>query len=202
MDCADEELRHVIEISHSTLAVYRQNALPAEVDLRDIVHGSLELLRTRALERGIRLTTHADGLTAIKATVEAYGGEVRQVVINLVRNAIEASASGGEVRIFIQAAVDEGLGSDGYHLIVEDDGCGIASDFLPMLFRPSTSTKPNGTGIGLWIVRQIIEKHGGTIRVESQTIAPTGSRFIVWMPRLFASGTLETQMRGAQAVAS
>jgi signal transduction histidine kinase len=123
--------------------------------------------------------------------VEAHGGELRQVVINLVRNAIEASSESGEVRVSVQPAVDVALASNGYQLTVEDRGSGIPAEFLPNLFRPSSSTKQNGNGIGLWIVRQIVEKHGGAISVETSTIAPTGTKFIVWLPLLFASGSLE-----------
>jgi signal transduction histidine kinase len=200
LDSADKELKHVIEIAHSTLAVYRDTIAPAEVDLEDVVHDSLDLLRMNAIDRSITLTAEVEE----DPVIEAYGGEVRQVVINLVRNAIEASKRGGEVRVSVRQAMDDSIASKGYLLIVEDDGSGISADFLPNLFRPSTSTKENGNGIGLWIVRQIIEKHGGTIAVESSTHAPSGTKFTVWLPLLFASGTLQgaaMPLGGAEAVA-
>ena len=175
------------EIAHSTLALYRETATPAAVDLKQTVESSLELLAKRAKDNGIRLSTEFLG----PLIIEAYGGGVRQIVINLVRNAIEASEQNGTVRVCVRPVTDEVLKTDGYHIIVKDSGCGIPESSLPDLFRPFLSTKENGNGIGLWIVKQIVEKHGGAITVQSRTTLPSGTEFTVWLPAIAAPGMLQ-----------
>jgi two-component system sensor histidine kinase HydH len=105
--------------------------------------------------------------------VRADGARLKQVVLNLVLNAVNATDTGGDIRL--AATPDAG----GVALRVSDTGCGIAEADLPRIFDENFSTKRGG-GLGLPIARRIVEAHGGAIRVEST--AGRGTTFTVWLP--------------------
>jgi signal transduction histidine kinase len=130
----------------------------------------VELLRPEAEVASISLSTHApNGPVRLELDDE----KIRQVLINLVRNAIEASAPGGRIEVTARpnGAVAE--------LVVEDDGPGMPS-YAP-IFEPFFTTKEQGTGLGLAIVHRIVMDHGGHVSVESK---PGQTRFLVTLPRL------------------
>jgi PAS domain S-box-containing protein len=142
---------------------------PAAVDigalLADIVE--VNLLGSSARERVT--IEQASGLPAVRADA----GRLKQVVLNLVLNAVNATEHGG--RIQLSAKMEGG----GVALRVADTGHGIAESDLPRIFDESFSTRRGG-GLGLPISRRIVEQHGGTIRVESRPGA--GTTFTVWLP--------------------
>ena len=106
--------------------------------------------------------------------LRADAARLKQVVLNLLLNAIAATEAGG--RIELRAASD----GAGVSLVVHDTGSGIAASDLPRIFDESFTTRPSGDGLGLPIARRIIEEHGGKVEVQS---APTdGTTFTVWLP--------------------
>ena len=111
--------------------------------------------------------------------VYAFPMETRQVLLNLVRNACEATTHrGGQVRITMQGKADS------VNIQVADEGAGISPSIIPSLFQFGVSTKgDHGNGMGLWAVRKIISRHGGTIEVESKLGG--GTRFTIIWPRQF-----------------
>lgn len=116
-------------------------------------------------------------------TVIADGNQLRQVLINLLNNAAEATSPGGSIEIGgnLEKRSRKGIRSTQVAVItVSDSGCGIPQESAKHLFEPFWTTKNNGTGLGLAISYRIIEEHGGTIRVES---SPTGgSSFTILLP--------------------
>jgi two-component system, NtrC family, sensor kinase len=93
--------------------------------------------------------------------------QLRQVLSNLVVNAKDSMAEGGVLRIRSRMHTD-GL-SEWIHIVIADSGCGIAREMLKTMFEPFVTTKgERGTGLGLWIVKGIIENHGGKLRVHSK----------------------------------
>jgi two-component system sensor histidine kinase HydH len=97
-------------------------------------------------------------------TLMVDGDRLLQVLVNLVRNAVEASQTGGEVEI----GWDEEEGQEGMQrLWVRDHGIGIAPEHLEHLFEPFYSTKSGGTGLGLYVSHSVVEQHGGKLQVES-----------------------------------
>ena len=170
---ASEETTRVIELARSTLSFFRQSAKPEMVDLANVVDSVRFLLAPVIRRAGIVLETSLDG----DVTVEAFPGEVRQVLLNLVRNACEAtSRSGGKVRVELKGR------PQGVEIVVADEGLGIAPEMLPKLFQFGNSTKGEaGNGMGLWTVQHIVTRHGGTVHVESAL--ERGTRFMVWWPR-------------------
>jgi signal transduction histidine kinase len=134
-------------------------------------------------------------LSAKQITVERdYGecpsfqgspGELKQVIANLISNAADAVAVHGTVKVVISAAPATGL-----QLRIEDDGPGIANGNLHRIFEPFFTTKEDvGTGLGLWVAKEIVERHGGTIHADSgRPGALAGAVFTVSIP-LAASET-------------
>lgn len=170
---AAEEVRRIGTIARSTLSFFRQDQRPETTDLRASAESVHFLLDPLLRQRGIELMIQSEG----DCKVHAYSMEVRQVLLNLVRNACEATKHrGAKVRIAVEGRRDDVL------VIVEDQGAGIAPEALPNLFQFGVTTKgDSGNGMGLWAVKKLVTRHGGTIEVQS-TLGK-GSQFTVRWPR-------------------
>lgn len=124
--------------------------------------------------RGVTLEViHADGV----APALLDWGQIRQAVLNLVRNAAEAVHARGGGHVWIRT-LGEG---DQVLIVVDDDGPGIPPELRERIFDPFVSTKDGGTGLGLALTHQIIRDHGGTIAVADRQ--PQGTRFTLSLPR-------------------
>lgn len=149
-------------------------------DLHDVAAETVDLLAStgRKARVDLELVPRGDGPAPI-ASVDR--GQVVQVLSNLVMNAIQAMPSGGRVtlRVTREPCID---GPDHVHLVVEDQGTGIAPDVLPRIFDPFFTTKEpgDGTGLGLSVVHGILQDHGGRIEVESEV--GRGTRFTIHLP--------------------
>ena len=171
MDMAEQELARVTQISRAMLGLYRESKAPVVVDLRTMLQEILLLLERRLAELGVTVTTHMTE----PVSVAAFPAELRQVFTNLITNAAEAAGPGGVVTISIAPQVPnlDGAGQKpqaGAVVTIADNGPGIANDVKPHLFQPFFTTKgERGTGLGLWVSRGIVIKHGGTISLESDT---------------------------------
>jgi signal transduction histidine kinase len=113
-----------------------------------------------------------------KATVYANRGEIEQVVLNIILNALHATSKGGDVEVTV------GETDSDYVVSIEDSGVGISEENLQKIFSPFFTTKPigEGTGLGLAISKNIIEAHSGVLTVESTV--NVGSCFTISMPKL------------------
>ena len=109
-------------------------------------------------------------------------GEMTQVVSNLIANAGYAMPDGGTLSVTVEDAMVDGR--DGTRLTVEDTGIGVPAENLRKIFEPFFTTRSEiGTGIGLWVARQLVEGHGGTIEVESSTdSASHGTKMSIFLP--------------------
>lgn len=170
---ASEEVRRIGTIARSTLGFFRQDQKPELTDLRASAEAVHFLLDPLLRQRGIDLIVQGSG----DCKVLAYSMEVRQVLLNLVRNACEATTDrGGKVRIAVESRRDDVI------VIVEDQGAGIAPEMLRNLFQFGVSTKgERGNGMGLWAVKKLVMRHGGKIEVESAV--GKGTQFTVYWPR-------------------
>jgi signal transduction histidine kinase len=174
---ATEEIARVITITRSTMGFFRQASVPEAVDLAAGVQSVRYLLDTVLRIRGIELDVQSSG----NLVVEAFPGEARQVLLNLIRNACEATpqdpARGGS-KVWVTLTGER----EGVRVIIADHGMGIDPAHLPNLFQFGKSTKgEHGNGMGLWTVRQILRKHGGEVAVESRV--GEGTRFLLFWPR-------------------
>lgn len=175
---AAAEAVRVMEISRSTLSFFRQSDVPEAIDLRAATESVRFLLSSLVAKQRLVLDIQASG----DVTVEALPGETRQVLLNLVRNACEASTEpGARVLVALHGeAVD-------VKIVVQDAGVGIAEAQLPQLFQFGKSTKgEQGNGLGLWTVKHILTKHNGRIQVDSAV--GNGTKFTLWWPRRFERG--------------
>jgi PAS domain S-box-containing protein len=180
MDMADQELLRVTQISRAMLGLYRESRAPVVVDLKEMLHEILLLLERRLAELGVTVSTNLPE----SISVAGFPAELRQVFTNLITNAAEAAESGGEIRISIatQAPGTHASGDKmqpGAIITIADNGPGIPADVQPHLFQPFFTTKgERGTGLGLWVSRGIINKHGGTISFSSD-ISPANHGTVV-----------------------
>jgi signal transduction histidine kinase len=166
------EIGRLSQLLDEFLAFARPPQLATDAhDLLAIVCDVVDLERIEATARGVTLTMAGD-TTPVLAQVDS--GKVHQVVLNLVRNAIEAAGRDGKVEIVV--ASTEG----GAQLRVCDTGPGIPEDVRARIYEPFFSTKPEGTGMGLAIVHNLVSAHGGSIEVAS---GDTGTTFTVTLPR-------------------
>jgi signal transduction histidine kinase len=172
-EAASDEAKRVMEISRSTLTFFRQTSSTEMVDLR-MVAESVRFLVAPLLERQkIRLEVVCHGDVAVLA----YPVEVRQALLNLVRNACEATDRPG-TKVLVQLTGRP----EGVEMVIRDEGSGIDSALLSTLFQFGSSTKgEKGNGMGLWTVRHIMQRHGGTVDVESTR--GVGTRFVLFWPR-------------------
>jgi signal transduction histidine kinase len=159
LEMADQELRRVAHITRQTLGFYRGESAPQAVRLQQVVQDVRDLLARKITETGATVTQSGDDGYAW-----ADPNEVRQVVSNLITNAVDATASAAVKRVEIAVA----NGAAEVTFTVADTGPGIPPAHRARLFEPFFSTKPNmGTGLGLYVTRQLVEKNGGSIRLET-----------------------------------
>jgi PAS domain S-box-containing protein len=160
LEIASRELQRAAHIVRQTLGFYRENAAPSVADIGEIAEGVIELYQRNFTAKTLRVI--AEIKTGIRACV--VPGEIRQVIANLVANSIDASDCGGEIRVTVEG--DERVVT----IRVADRGTGIADEYLPHLFEPFFTTKKDvGTGLGLWVSRDLVEKHHGTLALETKT---------------------------------
>jgi len=169
LDLAVQELERVAHITKQTLAFHRENQKSAWIDLRESVDGVLRLYAGRLKSRGVKVEKRYSAVPHINA----IAGEIRQIVSNLLSNSMDAVQKGGIIRLHVSPAVTSN-GSTAVRLSVADTGSGITPEERKKIFEPFFTTKEIiGTGLGLWVTKQIVEKHGGTIRVRSKPASAT-----------------------------
>ncbi len=145
----------------------------SRVDVADLARAVVELEAPAAMEKGARITAR---LPSAPALVEGDAEKLRQVVLNLIRNAVEASGKDGRVEVGVEPW------AEGFLVQVSDDGPGIPEEDLPRIFEPFYSTKPGGTGLGMSIVHSLVTLHGGDVSVDSRQGG--GTRVTVSLPKV------------------
>ena len=175
---ADEELRRVAHIAQQTLGFYRDNSLPVKVGISEAIQDVLTVYDRRFRYKELQVECDVEpGLTAW-----TLQGEFKQILSNLVANAIDASRDGGKIIIRGRASRDFRSGSPGVRITVADYGSGISKQDKVRLFTPFFTTKKEvGTGLGLWITKDLLEKKGGHIRLRSRDSQPSGTVVSVYL---------------------
>ena len=175
------ELARVTEIAIHTLKFFRQLSKPTMVYLTELVDSALVLYQARLVSA--RVIVQKDYRACPPIT--AMAGELRQVIVNLVGNAVDAMRDGGTLNIRIDRAREYSNGSrPGMRLTIADSGSGIPPEIKNRLFEPFISSKgETGTGLGLWVSSEIVRKHGGSIKFKSRFSSPTtGTVFSIFLP--------------------
>jgi len=181
VDLLDKQLQTIGRITSQTLKFHRENGRPAEFNLSELIGELLEFFEAKAARHGVTL---APRLLA-EARMVGYSGEIRQVVSNLLLNAIEATPPQGCVAVRLAEATNWRRGEErGYRVSIADNGSGIDAEHRLRIFEPFFTTKGDkGTGLGLWVTLGIVDRAGGSIRVWStQRPGRSGTCFSVFLP--------------------
>jgi PAS domain S-box-containing protein len=161
---ADNELARVSRIIQQSLSYYRTSAAPKEVDVGAIVKQSLLVFAAKMEAARIELMTRI----APDTSIMGHASEIRQLIDNLLLNAIQAMPAGGRLGVSVRASQNWTDGQPVVRLTIADSGSGIPRENLASIFEPFFTTKSEkGTGLGLWVVRGIVARHGGRIRIRS-----------------------------------
>lgn len=171
----EEEIARLDETLQAFLDYARPPKLTRRrVDLRDVIDRTVQLVGPRAERQFVNVLADLPA-HPVEAILDPE--QLRQVLLNLLLNAVDALGGGGRVTISLVTEAPSGL----IRLTVEDDGPGIREDLLGRLFEPFVSTKPSGTGLGLTVCRRIIDSHGGALTAENRPEG--GARFTILLPR-------------------
>jgi len=172
---AGEEAQRVLALTDSTLSFIRQTTKPELINLIDALHSVEFLLAPVIRKKSISIHIENNG----DCTVEGYSGEIRQVLLNVVRNACESVTESGTC-VSIQLVGNEA----GVKVSVTDHGVGIEPNLLPAIFEFGMTTKgAEGNGMGLWTVKHIVTKHRGEVEVHS--VEGEGTKVDLWWPRAY-----------------
>ena len=181
LETADSELARVAQIAQQTLGFYRDTTLPSEIDVNELLHGVVDLFARKMTSHKITCTLDLEPGLCI------YGlhGEIRQIFSNLVVNAIDSFTFADTIKpgtLHIRGRHLRGR-RHGISILVSDGGSGIPLTVRQRIFSPFFTTKLSvGTGLGLWVTRGFVEKHGGSIRFRTRTGEPSGTIFRVFLP--------------------
>jgi signal transduction histidine kinase len=155
---------------------------PTRVDVRDLIESSIDLFRERAVREKVQIVREWDELPIIQAD----GEQLRQVLANLIGNALDVLAANHSPNPTIEVSGGLNLAGTDVWIRVRDNGPGVPPDVANKLFRPFFTTKARGTGLGLSLSKKFVERHAGTIELVSA--APSGAEFVVNLPLTAASG--------------
>ena len=181
IEAAEGELHRVAHITRQTLGFYRDAGSPQTVQLDKLVRDVLALYAKRIEMKSIEVHGRLDECLEIKAS----SGELRQIISNLVSNAIDALPSGGRLSVNVHRAAHPRHSAEGVRVLVADNGSGIPAEVRGKIFDAFFTTKRDvGTGLGLWVTRSLVEKHGGTLRMRTSTDPVRhGTAFCVFFPK-------------------
>lgn len=172
LDSADTALARVAHIAQQTLGFYRENFQPTKLVVSDIIDDVLAIYERKFKYKRLNIDRRFDpGLT-----ISGFEGEMKQMLSNLITNAVDACRDGGKIIIAARATQQLPSNRRGICITVADNGAGISNQDKLNLFTPFFTTKKNlGTGLGLWITKELLEKRGGRIRFRSRDSSPSGT---------------------------
>jgi two-component system NtrC family sensor kinase len=176
LEVIEEEAGQAIKITRSLLGFARATKSHREsVSVNQVLEDLFKILEFQPAARSVQLIPELEpGLRAIRANA----GQMRQVFLNIILNAVQAMPGGGELRVASRNRTD-GF-SDGVEVTVSDTGTGIPEEVGKKVFQPFFTTKDEGTGLGLAIVHGIVREHNGKIEVESEV--GKGTTFTIFLP--------------------
>ena len=180
LQMADAELKRIAHITRQTLGFYRESAGPVTFSVAMLLDSVVDLLQAKKNSKRAVVQKHCEE----ELQMTAFQGEMRQVVANLVMNSLDAIAEGG--MICLRASLSGRFRGERQciRITISDNGQGISELALGKIFQPFFTTKGSvGNGLGLWVSKQIVEKHGGSIQVRSRTAGPCqGTTFSIVLP--------------------
>jgi PAS domain S-box-containing protein len=180
LDMAEAELKRIAHITRQSLGFYRESNAPALTSVNAVLESAVDLLKSKIKAKHAVIEKQWDE----DVEVTAVAGELRQVFSNLLANSLEAIDEKGTIKLRVSTGAAFKNAGRWVRITVADDGRGISASLLPHIFEPFFTTKGTiGTGLGLWVSKEIIDKHGGAIRVRSSSNGARRSTvFSIFLP--------------------
>jgi PAS domain S-box-containing protein len=190
---AEDELARVSEITMHALQFHRQPTAPADASVVEILQSVLTLFKGKFRMAGIQTNLQ----TVDDPKLLCLAGEVRQVFVNLIANAVDSMGHGGRLRLRVRPGTDWRSGNPAVRVTIADTGNGMTQEVRRQIYQAFYSTKGSaGSGLGLWVTSNIVRKHGGTIHVRSKRDEDTGGTAFTLM---FPLNGVAGQKAGTQA---
>ncbi len=180
---ADGELKRIAHITRQTLGFYREIFVPTTFDVASLLDSVMDLLQAKWRSKQANLGQSCDKTLQITAV----HGELRQVFSNLLANSLDAIDAGGRIILKASNSINPVDGTGRIRVTIADNGRGIDPAAFQKIFEAFYTTKgiSTGNGLGLWISKEIIEKHGGSICFRSCTKGKySGTSFSVCIPKI------------------
>jgi PAS domain S-box-containing protein len=180
LEIADGELKRIAHITRQSLGFYRESNAPAVTSVNAVLESAVDLLKSKIKAKHAVIEKQWDG----DVQLTAVGGELRQVFSNLLSNSLDAIDANGTIKLRVSSGAALKNRHRFIRVTVADNGKGISASSRQHIFEPFFTTKGTvGTGLGLWVSKQIVDKHGGTIRMRSSNNgARRGTVFSVVLP--------------------
>ena len=190
LEKAEQELARISHITRQTLAFHRESKEPLPTVLSDLIGSVVFLYQRQFRERGVKLVQELD----YTGKIRCFENELRQLLSNLVVNALDATPAGGTVFIRTYASKERRGRRHGVRIVIGDTGRGIPVENRSRIFSPFFTTKgERGTGLGLWVSDAIVHKHQGTLSMRSSTKqGSSGTVFSVFLPLRAQGSTRST----------
>ncbi|MEO6806385.1 MAG: ATP-binding protein [Edaphobacter sp.] len=183
---AEAELNRVAHIARQSLGFYRESIGPVPTYLQGLIESAIGLLKAKINSKDARVETR----WGEDVRLPVVAGEIRQVFANLLANSLDAIPQGGIIKVRTAVTFDHKKRVPCFRVTIADNGVGVPRHAQNKVFEPFFTTKGTvGTGLGLWVSKQILDKHNGTIRMRSRTEYPqAGTVFCI----TFADNTPES----------
>jgi PAS domain S-box-containing protein len=183
---ADSELSRVAQITKRFLGFYREKSDPIQIKVSEVLDEVVAMLGPTLDRKGL----HIERRYERESHVLASTAHLRQIILNLVTNAVDACERGEKIILHVRTVTDWRNGNGrGVRIVVADTGHGIPQSERSKIFEPFFTTKQDvGTGLGLWITKQLIENYGGRIRMRSsEAEGRSGTTFSMFFPKRIIS---------------
>jgi PAS domain S-box-containing protein len=179
LNSADTELRRVAHITQQTLGFYRDNSQPVVLVIADVIEDVLTIYERKCQYKMLNIELRIEP----SLTLNTVQGELKQILSNLISNAIDASKENGKIIICARTSHHFPSGGSGIRITIADNGVGISEENKQKLFAPFFTTKAAvGTGLGLWITKELLEKKGGRILLRSTNSSRPGTVMTIYLP--------------------
>ena len=179
LNSAEEELRRVAHITQQTLGFYRDNSQPVVLVIADVIQDVLTIYKHKCQHKSLNIEQRIEP----RLILNAVQGELKQILSNLIVNAIDASKENGKIIIRARTSHHFPSSASGICITIADNGIGISDENKQNLFAPFFTTKATvGTGLGLWITKDLLEKRGGRIRFRSTNAGRSGTAMTIYLP--------------------
>lgn len=195
METIEQQLALLSKVTSQALAFHRKEVEAKEWDLVAIAESALKLHAAKIARHRATVHTRFEG----RAPVQVMGTEILQVISNLILNAMDALPSeGGRIHVRVK------IRGRFVHVLIADNGSGVPAHIAPHLFEPYLTTKPQGTGLGLWLSKRIVGKHSGELVFRtSQRVGRQGTAFRMVLPvNEAATGILQGEIASSVGAAT